>query len=59
MPLPPLSWQYLLSGSKCQIPYDFTHMWNLKNKTNDHRGKKRGKLRNRLNYREQTDGDQR
>ena len=23
-------------------------MWNLRNKTNEHRGKKRGKLRNRL-----------
>ena len=27
-----------------QIPCDFTHMWNLKNKTGEHRGKKeRGK----------------
>ena len=24
-----------------QIPYDFTHMWNLRNKTNEQRGKKR------------------
>ena len=24
-----------------QIPYDFTYMWNLRNKTNDHRGTKR------------------
>ena len=24
-----------------QIQYDFTHMWSLKNKANDHRGKKR------------------
>ena len=24
-----------------QIPYDFTHMWNLKDKTNEQRGKKR------------------
>ena len=33
-----------------QIPYDFIHMWNLRNKTNEHRwGKKeRGKPRNRL-----------
>ena len=24
-----------------QTPYDFTHMWNLRNKTNEHGGKKR------------------
>ena len=30
-------------------------MWNLRNKTDEHRGKKRGKPRNRLNYREQTE----
>ena len=31
-----------------QIPYDFSHMWNLGNKTNEHRGKKkRRKPRNR------------
>ena len=23
------------------MPYDFTHMWNLGNKTNEHKGKKR------------------
>ena len=23
-----------------QIPYDFTHMWNLRNKTDEHRGEK-------------------
>ena len=34
-----------------QIPYDFTHMWNLRNETNDHRGEKeRGKPRNSLKY---------
>ena len=22
-----------------QIPYDFTHMWNLRNKTDEHRGR--------------------
>ena len=28
-----------------QIPYDFTHIWNLRNKTDEHRWeKKRGKL---------------
>lgn len=26
-----------------QIPYDFTHMWNLRNKTNEHQGEKREK----------------
>ena len=31
-----------------QIPYDFTHMWNLRNKTNEQREKERGKPRNRL-----------
>ena len=37
------------SVRKRQIPYDFTHMWNLRNNTNGPRGKKeRGKLRNRL-----------
>ena len=25
-----------------QIPYDFTHMWNLRNKTNKHGEKERG-----------------
>ena len=31
------------------IPYDFTHMWNLRNQTNEQRKKKRegGKPRNR------------
>ena len=27
-----------------QLSYDFTHMWNLKNKTDEHR-KKEGKIR--------------
>ena len=32
-----------------QIVYDFTHMWNLRNKTNAHRRKKeRDKPRNRF-----------
>ena len=22
-----------------QMPYDFTHMWNLRNKTDEHKGK--------------------
>jgi len=26
-----------------QVPYDFTHMWNLRNKTNEQRQKKRAK----------------
>ena len=42
-----------------QIPYDLTLMWNLRNKINEQRGKKRGKPRNTLNYREQCDGYQR
>ena len=32
------------SVRKRQIPYDFIHMWNLRNKTDDHRGKE-GKIR--------------
>ena len=44
-----------------QIPYDFTHMWNLRNKTNDHRGIIKGRQTKKwtFNYREQTDGYQR
>jgi len=39
-----------------QIPYDFTHTWNLKNKTNE---QKMGQTRKQtLNYREQIDGYQ-
>ena len=30
-----------------KIPYDFTHMWNLRNKTNDH-GRKKDKPRKSL-----------
>ena len=46
-----------------QIPYDFTHMWNLRNRTVEHMG--RGGQRNRregnkpqeiFNDREQTEG---
>ena len=39
------------SVSERQIPYDFTHMWNLLNKTNEQNGgKKRERIitRNRL-----------
>ena len=25
--------------SERQIPYDFTHMWNLRNKTEEHKGR--------------------
>ena len=28
--------------------HDFTHMWNLRNKTNEHRGKKERQTENRL-----------
>jgi len=44
-----------LSEVSQRIPYDFTHMWNLRNKTNEQR-KKRDKPKNRLKYREQTNG---
>lgn len=30
------------------MPYDLTHIWNLKNKTNEQWGKQRGNSRNRL-----------
>ena len=40
--------------------YDFTHMWNLRHKTNEQRGKKREReiKKQILHYREQTDGYQ-
>ena len=41
------------------MPYDFTHMWNLRNKTSKKRGKKKKERQTRkqtFNYREQTDG---
>ena len=39
----------LTNNSVRQIPYNFTHMWNLRNKTNEQREKReRGKPRNRL-----------
>ena len=42
-----------------EIPYDFTHMWNLRNKTNKGKQKERDKPKNQtLNYREQTEGYQ-
>ena len=42
-----------------QIPYDFTHMWNLRHKTDEHMGregkkKERNKPQETLNDREQT-----
>ena len=41
-----------------QIPNDFSHMWNLRNKTDEHEGKKREEqtIKQTLNYREQTEG---
>ena len=39
--------------------YDFTHVWNLRNKTNEQRGRKEANQKQTLNYREQTDGYQR
>ena len=41
------------SVRKRQIPYDLTHMWNLRNKWT------KGTKKQTLNYREQTDGYQR
>ena len=32
-----------ISQKKRQIPYDFTHMWNLRNKTDEHRGREIGR----------------
>ena len=34
-----------------QIPYDFTDMWNLRNKTSEHKGKERETERDRGNPR--------
>ena len=40
--------KYHAKGNKSvrerQIPYNFTHMWNLSNKTDEHRGRK-GKIK--------------
>ena len=45
------------SVRKRQILYDFTHKWNLRNKTSKGETKKEGQTRKQvLNYREQTDG---
>ena len=38
-----------------QIPYNFTHMWNLRNKANEQREKKRDKPKQIPNYTEQTE----
>ena len=43
-----------------QIPYDFTYMWNLRNKQMSiEKRREKGKSRKTLNYREQTDSYQR
>ena len=34
------SQDYRISVRERQISYDFTHMWNLRNKTDEHRGGK-------------------
>ena len=40
-----------------QILYDFTHMWNLRNKTDEHSGEKgRQVMKQTLNYTEKTEG---
>ena len=47
------------SQTEKPIPYDFTHVWNLRNKTNEQRQKKeRLTKKQTLNYREQTCGSQ-
>jgi len=58
--------EYKAKGNKSvrerQIPYGITHMWNLRNKTNEQRGKKgreRQAKKQTLNYREHTDDYQR
>ena len=42
-----------------QIPYEFTHMWNLRNKTNEQRGKRDKPKKQTLNCRRQADGYER
>ena len=44
-------------GQRRQIPYGFILMWNLRNKTDEHMGKKEWQtIKQTLNYREQTEG---
>ena len=33
-----------------QIPHDFTHIWNLRNQTDEHRGRKRKKRETEANH---------
>ena len=45
------------SVSKRQIPCNFTHIWNLRNKIDEQMSKKYRQTRKQtLNYREQTEG---
>ena len=48
----------LNKSEKDKYPYDFTHMWSLRNKTNEQRGEKKREANQEqiLNYKEQTDG---
>ena len=41
------------------MPYNFTHIWKVRHKTNEQREKKRGTKKQTPNYREQTGGCQR
>ena len=41
-----------------QVLCDFTHMRNVRNKTNEQKERKRQTKQQTLNYREQTDGSQ-
>ena len=43
--------------SQGNIPYDFIHMWNLRNETNEHRGKGENEANyKKLLTKEQTEG---
>lgn len=46
-----------MSVRKRQIPDYFTYMWNVRNKRDEHRGKKKREANQQktLNYREQTE----
>ena len=50
-----------INQSERQIPFNFTQMWNLRNKTNEQKERKERErciLESRIKYSEQTDGYQ-
>ena len=48
------------SARERQTPYDIIHTWNLRNETNEQRGRKERQTKKQTpNYGEQTDGHQR